>query len=193
MKVQGKVQFESAHPFNWPLFPHQCTWKNNAPSRIATLFGWAAFGNILMVDKLRKRHSSIGIVLYVQAKWKNINHLLLNCELVRSLWVAIFSTFWLEWFMYYKRADWMACWQAPCSGHKFKSLEDGLSMLDVLHLERTQCPYFWKLSEEGDGTKAIMFNNLYSRTKAHNSPQVFNLLDLKDLLFFTLLLVVSIF
>ena len=45
-----------------------------------------------------------------KADGETIDHLLLNCEIARSLWYAIFSQFGLSWVMPSKVEGLFACW-----------------------------------------------------------------------------------
>ena len=71
----------------------------NAPSISAFFFAWeAAWGKVLTLDKLQKRGWQLPNSCYLcgQAE-ETVNHLLLHCSVVSSLWEIIFSLMGASW------------------------------------------------------------------------------------------------
>ncbi|KAF5457906.1 hypothetical protein F2P56_021979 [Juglans regia] len=92
-------------------FPWRKLWCNKAPLK-ASFFVWtAALGKILTTDNLRRRNIII-------ADWccmckrggESVDHLLLHCEVARTIWDAVFNRIDLAWVMPETVMDALACW-----------------------------------------------------------------------------------
>jgi hypothetical protein len=72
----------------------------------------ASFGKILTLDNLRKR----GLIVVdwccmCKRSGESINHLLLHCEVARTLWSVLFTLFGVKWVLNGRVLDLMACWK----------------------------------------------------------------------------------
>jgi hypothetical protein len=68
-------------------------------------------GKILTIDNLKKRHLIvINRCCLCKLDGETVDHLLLRCEIARTLWYAIFSRFGLSWVMPSGVADLFAYW-----------------------------------------------------------------------------------
>jgi hypothetical protein len=106
-----KSYYRVLSPTGVTTFPWKSIWRSKAPPRVA-FFAWtAACGKILTVDNLRRR----GMVV-VNRCWlcesdeELVDHLLLHCGAVRTLWDAFFARFGLCWVMLRSVKDLFASW-----------------------------------------------------------------------------------
>ena len=92
-------------------FPWKIIWHAKSPSRVNFFIWRTVFGKIITIDNLRKRNFIV-INRYYLCKFdgESIDHLLLHCEIVCSLWHAIFSWFGLSWVMPCSVAGLLDCW-----------------------------------------------------------------------------------
>jgi hypothetical protein len=72
----------------------------------------ASLGKILTLDNLRKRGLIVVEWCYMcKRSGESINHLLLHCEVARTLWSVLFSLFGVKWVMNERVLDLLACWK----------------------------------------------------------------------------------
>ena len=91
-------------------FPWKSLWKVKVLLRVSFFVWTAALGQILTVDNLRKR----GLIVVnwcsmCKRSGESIDHLLLHCDVARTLWSVLFSLFDVKWVMNGKVIDLLAC------------------------------------------------------------------------------------
>jgi hypothetical protein len=93
-------------------FPWKGIWKVKVPRRVSFFVWTASLGKILTLDNLRKRGLIVVEWCYMcKRSGESINHLLLHCEVARTLWSVIFSLFGVKWVMNERVLDLLACWK----------------------------------------------------------------------------------
>ena len=82
------------------FFPWQCIWSVKVP-RMVSFFLWtAARDGILSIDNLFKKN--FPLVNWCCLCWcdeETLNHLLLYCKFVHTLWSEVFSLFGVQWVL----------------------------------------------------------------------------------------------
>ena len=86
------------HPGPGAHFPAKGIWVPNVPSKLAFYVWEAAWGKVLTLDKLQRRGWQFPNRLHLcgQAE-ETVNHLLLHCSVISSLWEIIFSLMGASW------------------------------------------------------------------------------------------------
>jgi hypothetical protein len=70
----------------------------------------ASLGKILTLDNLRKRGLTVvDWCCMCKKSGESINHLLLHCEVARTLWSVLFTLFDVLWVMNGRVLDLLAC------------------------------------------------------------------------------------
>jgi hypothetical protein len=107
-------------------FPWKSIWRTKAPYRVA-FFAWTVvLGKILTIDNLRKRNLIvINRCSLCKSDEENVDHLLLHCDIARTLRNAVFSRFGLSWVMPSKVVGLFDCWW---SVSERRVLENGSSL-----------------------------------------------------------------
>ncbi|KAF5452893.1 hypothetical protein F2P56_021410 [Juglans regia] len=92
-------------------FPWKKLWRHKAPPK-ASFFVWtASLGKILTTDNLRKRRIIIADwCCMCKSGGESVNHLLLHCEIARTLWDEVFKKMELMWVMPQTVLEVLACW-----------------------------------------------------------------------------------
>ena len=94
-----------------PSFPWKSIWRTKAPSKAAFFVWSASLEKILTLDNLRRRQViMVNRCCPCKLDGESVDHLLLHCEVARSLWNTIMSHFGLSWVMPNSVLDLMACW-----------------------------------------------------------------------------------
>jgi hypothetical protein len=93
-------------------FPWKGIWKVKVPLRVSFFVWTASLGKILTLDNLRKR----GLIVVnwccmCKRSGESINHLLLHCEVARTLWSVLFTLFSVKWVMNDRVLDLLVCWK----------------------------------------------------------------------------------
>ena len=97
---------------NSVTFPWKSIWKTKAPLKAAFFVWTASWGNILTIDNLRKRGIITMNWCYMCKKsGESVDHLLLHCEIVRSLWSEVLARVGLAWVMPEKVSEFLASWR----------------------------------------------------------------------------------
>ncbi|KAF5465777.1 hypothetical protein F2P56_015755 [Juglans regia] len=91
---------------------------------------------------------------------KNINHVLLDCELARDLWVVIFSTFEIELVMPHRTVELLDCWWNPCWSSKNLDIWRTVPMSFIWQKRNAQT--FEQHEMTVTELKAKVFNILYA-------------------------------
>jgi hypothetical protein len=101
----------------------------------------AALGKIMTLDKLKKRNViMVDWCCMCKRSGESIDHLLLHCEVARELWTLIFLLFEVEWIMPKRVIELLACWRGLLGS--FGRLEDVPFVLNVVHMDKTECKVF---------------------------------------------------
>ena len=87
-------------------------WKVKVPLRVSFFMWTVSLGKILTLDNLRKR----GLIVMdwccmCKRSGESINHLLLHCEVARTLRSVLFTLFGVKWVMNGRVTDFLACWK----------------------------------------------------------------------------------
>ena len=85
-KYGVKVAYNVLAVPNACAFPTKCVWVDKAPTK-AAFFAWeAAWGKILILDRLQKRGWQLPNRCFLcGCEEENVNHILLHCIVVRAL------------------------------------------------------------------------------------------------------------
>jgi len=92
-------------------FPWKSVWWTKVSLR-AAFFAWlAALWKIVTIDKLKKQHVIVvDWCCMCKKNGESVDHCLLHCEVVGTLWDVFFNRFWLSWVMPRRVVDLYACW-----------------------------------------------------------------------------------
>ena len=76
------------------MFPKNGIWVENVPTKLA-FFAWeAAWGGVLILDRLQKRGWQLPNRFYLcGSEEENGNHLLIRCTVARVLWEIVLGLF----------------------------------------------------------------------------------------------------
>jgi hypothetical protein len=98
-------------------FPWKNIWRVKGPALVAFFVWTIALEKILTMDNLHKRHIMVveWCCLYKKSG-ESIDHLLLNCEVMRELWSSIFNLFGVVWVMPRQVIDLLNSWGEGGSG-----------------------------------------------------------------------------
>uniref|UniRef100_A0A2N9JBN0 Reverse transcriptase zinc-binding domain-containing protein n=1 Tax=Fagus sylvatica TaxID=28930 RepID=A0A2N9JBN0_FAGSY len=73
------------------VFPWKSVWKAKAPPRVAFFICTATWGKILTFDNLMQRgYTTVGWCCMCQCDGETVDHLLLHCPAIQSLWSFVF-------------------------------------------------------------------------------------------------------
>jgi len=102
--------------FNWKNI-----WRVKAPSRVAFFVWSAALGKILTHDNLRKRNVIVmEWCCLCKKSGESIDHLLLHCEVARTLWSYVLILFGVEWIMPRTVLELLNSWGAAIGNGQLK-------------------------------------------------------------------------
>ena len=101
----------------------------HAPSQLAFCAWEAAWGKVLTLDKLQKRGWQLPNRCYLcgQAE-ETVNHLLLHCSVVSSLWEIIFSLMGASWIFPKTIKEAIYSWKGTFVGRKRKKLWNSIPL-----------------------------------------------------------------
>jgi hypothetical protein len=152
-------------------------WRTQAPLR-AAFFAWsAALGKILTVDNLRKRHIIIvDKCCLCKRDGESVDHLLIHCDVVSTLWNAIFNRFGMPWVMPRRVIDLFACWW-KWKAKECCDLEDGANLHFLVCLEGKKLRCFEDVESSMEDILALFFHMLYLWSMAFLSPLSISFVD----------------
>ncbi|RVW43982.1 DEAD-box ATP-dependent RNA helicase 17 [Vitis vinifera] len=110
----------SGHPIS---FPSSAIWKVTVQPRVS-FFGWeATWGKALTLDQLQRRGWALANRCYLcQRHEESIDHILLHCEKVRTLWVLLYSMFGVQWVLPATVKETLSGWNGSFVGKKRKGV-----------------------------------------------------------------------
>ncbi|RVW82307.1 putative ribonuclease H protein [Vitis vinifera] len=110
----------SGHPIS---FPSSAIWKVTVQPKVS-FFGWVAtWGKALTLDQLQRRGWALANRCYLcQKHEESIDHILLHCEKVRTLWVLLYSMFGVQWVLPATVKETLSGWNGSFVGKKRKGV-----------------------------------------------------------------------
>ncbi|RVX21575.1 putative ribonuclease H protein [Vitis vinifera] len=110
----------SGHPIS---FPSSAIWKVTVQPRVS-FFGWeATWGKALTLDQLQRRGWALANRCYLcQRHEESIDHILLHCDKVRTLWVLLYSMFGVQWVLPATVKETLSGWNGSFVGKKRKGV-----------------------------------------------------------------------
>ncbi|RVW54221.1 hypothetical protein CK203_080171 [Vitis vinifera] len=110
----------SGHPIS---FPSSAIWKVSMQPRVS-FFGWeATWGKALTLDQLQRRGWALANRCYLcQRHEESIDHILLHCDKVRTLWVLLYSMFGVQWVLPATVKETLSGWNGSFVGKKRKGV-----------------------------------------------------------------------
>ncbi|RVX21218.1 hypothetical protein CK203_002275 [Vitis vinifera] len=110
----------SGHPIS---FPSSAIWKVTVQPKVS-FFGWeATWGKALTLDQLQRRGWALANRCYLcQKHEESIDHILLHCEKVRTLWVLLYSMFGVQWVLPATVKETLSGWNGSFVGKKRKGV-----------------------------------------------------------------------
>ncbi|RVX06966.1 putative ribonuclease H protein [Vitis vinifera] len=110
----------SGHPIS---FPSSAIWKVTVQLKVS-FFGWVAtWGKALTLDQLQRRGWALANRCYLcQKHEESIDHILLHCEKVRTLWVLLYSMFGVQWVLPATVKETLSGWNGSFVGKKRKGV-----------------------------------------------------------------------
>ncbi|RVX09480.1 putative ribonuclease H protein [Vitis vinifera] len=106
----------SGHPIS---FPSSAIWKVTVQPKVS-FFGWVAtWGKALTLDQLQRRGWALANRCYLcQKHEESIDHILLHCEKVRTLWVLLYSMFGVQWVLPATVKETLSGWNGSFVGRR---------------------------------------------------------------------------
>ena len=100
------------------LFPWKVIWKTKVLKRVAFFLWIATHGRILTLDNLMLRGCSLANRCCVCCcNGESVDHLLLHCPVVHSLWVFMLKVFAIQWVMPGFVVGLLFCWNHWLENH----------------------------------------------------------------------------
>ena len=98
-------------------------WVDEVPTKVA-FFAWeATWEKILTLDRLQMRGWQLPNCCFLcGCEEENVNHILLDCTVVRTLWDITFALFGVQWVFPEKVKEALFCWWGPFVGKKRKKI-----------------------------------------------------------------------
>ena len=82
------------------FFPWQCIWSVKVPRRVSFFLWTVARGGILTIDNLVKKNLPlVNWCCLCRCEEETVDHLLLHCKFVHTLWSEVFYLFRVQWVM----------------------------------------------------------------------------------------------
>ena len=105
------------------VFPGNNIWVDKVPSKVA-FFAWeATWEKILTLDRLQMRGWQLPNCCFLcGCEEENVNHILLHCTVVRTLWEIAFALFGVQWVFPERVKEALFCWQGSFVGKKRKKI-----------------------------------------------------------------------
>ena len=105
------------------VFPGKNIWVDMVPSKVA-FFAWeATWEKILTLDRLQVHGWQLPNCCFLcGCEEENVNHILLHCAVVRTLWEIAFALFGVQWVLPERVKEALFCWQGSFVGKKRKKI-----------------------------------------------------------------------
>ena len=105
------------------VFPGKNIWVDMVPSKVA-FFAWeATWEKILTLDRLQVHGWQLPNCCFLcGCEEENVNHILLHCTVVRTLWDIAFALFGIQWVFPERVKEALFCWQGSFVGKKRKKI-----------------------------------------------------------------------
>ena len=104
-------------------FPTKCIWVDKVPTK-AAFFAWeAAWRKILTLDRLKKRGwQLLNRCFLCGCEEENVNHILLHCIVVRTLWEIVLALVGVQWVFPESVKEALFSWRGSFVGKKRKKI-----------------------------------------------------------------------
>ena len=126
-------------------FPGNNIWVDKVPSKVA-FFAWeATWEKILTLDRLQVHGWQLPNCCFLcGCEEENVNHILLHCTVVRTLWEIVFALFGVQWVLP-ERVKEAFCWQGSFVGKKRKKIWKSipLCIFWTVWKERNRLAFRW--------------------------------------------------
>ncbi|KAG2707779.1 hypothetical protein I3760_05G162800 [Carya illinoinensis] len=159
-----KTFYKALTPESNSLFPWRKIWRRKAPPK-ASFFVWtASLGKILTTDNLRKRRIIIADWCCIcKGGGESVNHLLLHCDVARTLWNDVFARLALVWMMPKTVEAALASWPSIRGRQSIKAMWKMIPICILWSLWRERNDRTFEDKERSiEELKFLVFRTLYS-------------------------------
>ena len=120
-------------------FPNRCIWMDKVPTKVS-FFAWeASWGKIFTLDRLQRRGWQLPNRCFLcGCEEENVNHMLLHCIVVKTLWEIVLAIFGVQWVFPESVKEVLFSWRGSFVGKKRK--KSGISF---------RCVYFGRFGRKG--------------------------------------------
>ena len=154
-----KSLYKVLEPESQGDFPTRVIWNSMMPPRVS-FFAWeVTWKKVLTLDWIQRRGCPLANRCYLcLLEGESIDHFLLHCELMRSLWNLLFSLFGMSWVLLYSIREVLLRWLGSCVGKKRKKvwLAVPLCLFWIVWKERNSRAF------ENEGCKSFFLCNLWA-------------------------------
>ncbi|RVW71996.1 hypothetical protein CK203_055047 [Vitis vinifera] len=128
-KYGVKVAYNVLAVTNACAFRTKCVWVDKVPTK-AAFFAWeAAWGKILILDRLQKRGWQLPNRCFLcGCEEENVNHILLHCIVVRALWEIVLALVGVQWVFPELVKEALFSWRGSFVGKKRKKIWNSIPL-----------------------------------------------------------------